>query len=428
MGVLTFQFAEAAGKTLAQIDARWKGDASGYLTTSGTGGLGVAAWQSSYARFEAGQGGSHQAEAVIRAHPTTDEPAIFLQSSASQVGYRVYVAYSTSVILQRNGAYLASFACSSLDRSAAPYTLKAAFNAAAGSIQVWLQGVSLGTYTDSAPLSGGFPGLGIASNTGTGGATLFESWSDLATNDPATTVLGSGAITQAAGLAAGAASAGAGMSGAIVTAKHSAAGSATAVPSGTTTGAITQQPAASAGSATAAAPASAGITAASSASGTVTAAASAAAAIAGKAATISGSVAATAGAAAAATGLKSSAQVAATAGAIASAGATAKPSTVAAATTARATASGAITAATARIGGAGSVDRYTATADAAQAPARSVALAAGSRVQSFAAAARSSAFTSPHRASDGGRMASPPRSSALSSTARTTQFTSRKAA
>lgn len=177
--VLVFDFNEVSNTTLASIDARFT--VTGSLTTNGTGALGTTAFGIPVAFFNAGQGNSHESQVVTRPFPSGNQITVYLQRNGTQAGYKIWQNNATTIQINRNGTFASSISMASFDRTTNPTTIRASFNATTGQITVYFNGAQVGTWTDPAPLTGGYPGFGIEDNAAGAGDILIESWTDLVT-------------------------------------------------------------------------------------------------------------------------------------------------------------------------------------------------------------------------------------------------------
>lgn len=173
-----FYYAVADGLTPKDINYKWDGATSNYVTSSGALRLADAnLWTSARIRFVDGQGADQSAE-LVRRGQTWGPSASGLRLTLQDDGTNYYAAEmgSSSWQIYRNGSWIAGGSGLSVDWTA---NVKLTFTIASGVLHFYLNGTALngaGT-TDSAPLTGGFPGLHINAN-GTTTGHYIESWTD----------------------------------------------------------------------------------------------------------------------------------------------------------------------------------------------------------------------------------------------------------
>lgn len=168
-----FDFSQANGTTLEAIDAKWAGD-SGEMVT-GSGYLVSAAgrvWYENAARFEDGQGADQSVGATILWNGS-GYARLYLQQNGGQAGYGIE-AYGTNISISRNGSY-GNQAAHGGTPTAAPFELEAEI--LGGEVFAFYNGSAIVSFDDPAPLTGGYPGLGVYA-AGSQSNAAFDSWTD----------------------------------------------------------------------------------------------------------------------------------------------------------------------------------------------------------------------------------------------------------
>lgn len=164
----TFNFAEAANTTLQTIDAKWTETTTGHTVTDGSGNAWSSASPNSftarYAWFPNSQGNTQESEIDVLAHPAGSQVYAVVQKTAGQNGYRLWLPASGQIELRRNDVYLADAGGTGVDPAASNYTLKITYNVSTGVVTGYLNGVAKVSYTDSSPLTGGYPGFYLYGN------------------------------------------------------------------------------------------------------------------------------------------------------------------------------------------------------------------------------------------------------------------------
>jgi hypothetical protein len=168
-----FEFGQANGTTLSAIDANWSGDSATLNCQSGV--LQCTTTFATRVAYYPGAGNDHASQCVAKASAASGGATPSVQTTAGQTGYTIVMSGTTNLELRRNGVYVADNTPGTgvYDPTVSDTTFKIAI--AGTSIKVWVfrgttddaeaSGTLIINYTDATPLTGGYPGIRVASGT-----------------------------------------------------------------------------------------------------------------------------------------------------------------------------------------------------------------------------------------------------------------------
>lgn len=170
-----FDFLGTNGTLLGVYDTRFNGAGATALRLQDGTLQGTATYGGGRFWFENGQGNDQQSEALLSILGTVggEVARVSVQTNTLQVGYEVELRGDGDLDVTRNGSYITR-----MTGDGATTQIAVRLSLSGGVLTVRSGGVIRGTYTDSTPLTGGFPGAVVVPATNLAAPSIFD-WSDL---------------------------------------------------------------------------------------------------------------------------------------------------------------------------------------------------------------------------------------------------------